>query len=77
MVLGQAMTLVAVGLGLGLAGALAAGRTIASLLYDVTPHDAATLGAVSTLLLAVALVAVWVPARRATAIEPLRALRDE
>lgn len=75
MVLIQAMAPVAAGLGCGLAASLAAGRLLSGLLYGVRTTDAATIGAVVVTLLAVALFAGLIPARRATQVDPLTALR--
>ena len=77
MVVRQGMRPVIAGLLAGLAGALAGGRLIASQLFGVTPSDPLALSAVAFLLLAVALCACWIPTRRATRIDPLRALRFE
>jgi ABC-type antimicrobial peptide transport system permease subunit len=77
MVVSQAVRLGAVGLGVGLAGALAVTRVLDTLLYGVQPHDPVTLAAVSCLLLAVMLVAAYLPARRATRVDPIIALRTE
>ncbi|HEV2349240.1 MAG TPA: ABC transporter permease [Terriglobia bacterium] len=77
LVVGQGMTLALIGLAVGLGGAFALTRFLASLLFDVRPTDAATLAAVSVGLLAVALAANYIPARRATKIDPLAALRHE
>ncbi len=74
-VLGFGVRLAAIGLAIGLAGALAATRLLASLLYGVRPTDAITFTAVSLLLLLVALFASYLPARRATRIDPIIALR--
>ena len=74
-VLGFGMSLTALGLALGIAGALAATRLVASLLYGVRPTDAVTFCAVSLLLLAVAVLASYLPARRAMQIDPASALR--
>jgi putative ABC transport system permease protein len=76
-VLRQAMAPVACGLVLGLAGALAAGRVLASLLYQVSPRDPGLLAAAAILLGTVGLAASFLPARRATGMNPLDALRDE
>jgi predicted permease len=77
LVIGRAMRPVAVGLALGIAAALAAGRVVGSLLYGVSPRDPATLAAVTAVLLAVALAASAIPARRAAALAPVEALREE
>ena len=65
----------ALGTALGLAAALAATRGLASSLFGVSATDPATLAAVTLLLLGVALVACWLPARRAAAIDPVDAIR--
>jgi predicted permease len=77
MVLRQALAPVALGLVLGLAGAFAAGRVLASLLYQVSPRDPELLAAAALLLGAVGLAASFLPARRAVGMNPLDALRDE
>ena len=77
MILGQALRTVLIGLALGLAAALALGRSIAGLLYNVSPANPATLAAVSAILVGVAMLASYLPARRATTIDPLDALRSE
>ena len=77
MVLGQALPLVAIGVGAGLAGAVALSRVLASLLFKLSPTDPGTLGAVAALLAAVALLASYLPALRATRLDPLAALRSE
>jgi putative ABC transport system permease protein len=64
-----------VGLALGLAGALAATRLMSSLLFGVSATDPATLGLVSAMVAGVAALACWVPARRATKVDPMVALR--
>jgi putative ABC transport system permease protein len=71
----QAVTLAAGGLGLGLLLALAASRLIERLLFGVEPQDPVTYLAVAALLLAIALVASYLPARRASRIDPIAALR--
>ena len=77
LVLGQGMTLIAIGIGIGLIGAIAAGRALMSLLYNVGAIDAgAVITAVISLVL-VALIACCVPARRATRVDPIIALRTE
>ncbi len=77
LVLGQGLALVSLGLGLGLLGALAAGRALASLLYNVGAIDLAALGTALLSLAIVALLACFFPARRATQVDPMVALREE
>jgi ABC-type antimicrobial peptide transport system permease subunit len=77
MVVRQGMGIVAVALGLGVLGALAGGRLLASLLFGVSPADPVTYTTVVGVLLVVALVACWVPARRASGVDPAEALRAE
>ncbi len=77
LVLGQAMTLTAIGLGLGLAASLGLTRFMAGMLYEVSPTDITTLAAVSVFLAGVALLASYMPAVRATGFDPLRNLRAE
>ncbi len=73
----QGMTLAGAGIVAGLAGALVLTRVMASLLFGVSATDTATFLAVTVALAAVALLASYVPARRATGLDPLAALRDE
>ena len=77
MILGRAVLLVIAGVGLGLGMAVATGRALAGLLFELTPTDPVTLGGVCALLAAIALLASYVPARRATRIDPVVALRAE
>jgi putative ABC transport system permease protein len=77
MVIREGMRLVAIGVVIGLAAALVLSRGIATLLYGVSPTDPMTLGGTTVLLLAVALLACYLPARRATKIDPLAALRAQ
>jgi len=77
MVLGHAAGLALVGVLVGLAGALALSRAIRSLLFELSPTDPLTLGSMAVLLGAVALLASYLPARRATRVDPLIALRSE
>lgn len=71
------VTLAAVGIAIGLAASLAATRLLGAMLYDVKPGDPITLIAVTLLLMLVALAACYIPARRATRVDPLVALRHE
>jgi len=77
MVLRQGLVLALVGLSFGLAGAFAVTRLLTSVLYGVSPTDPLTFGSVSLLLLAITLLASYLPARRAAAVQPLEALRHE
>jgi len=77
MVFGEALGLTAIGVALGLAGALAVTQLLAHLLFGVTPHDPWTFAAVSAGLAAVAVAAAVVPATRAARVDPLAALRSE
>jgi putative ABC transport system permease protein len=76
-VLRQGVIIVAVGIVVGLAGALTTGRLIQGLLFGVAPSDPMTLTLVPLLLAAVTLVASWLPARRATRIDPATVLRQD
>ena len=75
--LGRGLLLVGIGLGLGLLGALGAGRALTSLLYDVGTLDPIAFSAAILALSGVALLACWFPARRATRVDPIVALRYE
>jgi predicted permease len=77
LVVGQGFKFALIGLGIGLAGALALTRYLSSQLYGVKPNDPLTFVVVSLLLLAVALLAAYIPARRATKVAPMEALRYE
>jgi len=77
MVLGHGLRLVAIGVVLGLVGALALTRFLAGQLYGVRPTDPLTFIAVTALLALVALAAAWLPAQRAARVDPMIALRAE
>jgi putative ABC transport system permease protein len=76
-VVGRAMILMAIGLGLGLAGAFGLTRLLRAQLFEIKPTDPITYAAVSLLLAAVGLAAAYIPARRAMRIDPNQALRCE
>jgi putative ABC transport system permease protein len=76
-VLIQGMRLALLGIGIGLVAALAVTRLMRNLLYEIHPNDPATLVTVSVLLAAVAVIAIFIPARRATKVDPTVALRYE
>ena len=75
MVVAEGMRIALAGVALGVAGALALTRVLAGFLFALTPTDLPTFLSVSLLLLAAALLAVWLPARRATRVDPITALR--
>jgi putative ABC transport system permease protein len=77
MVVRQGMTLTAIGLVIGAGAALAATRAMAGLLFGVGASDPATYVALALVLAAVALLACWLPARRAARVDPMVALRSE
>jgi len=77
MVMRQGLTLVVIGAGIGLVGALAVSRLLTSVLYGNGANDPLTFVGVPLVLIAVATVATWLPARRAAATDPLTALRME
>jgi putative ABC transport system permease protein len=77
MVLRQGLRLTLLGVGFGLAASFGATRLLASQLFDITPTDPVTFVAAPILLLTVALLACLVPARRATNVDPLIAIRQE
>ncbi len=77
MVLRQSIGIVAVGLSIGLAAAFAGTHAIANLIVGIKPTDPITFITVIVLLSAIAMLACWIPARRATRVSPLTALRYE
>ncbi len=76
LVLGRGLILSSIGLVLGMSGALGLTRFLESLLYGVEARDTATMVAVGVILAVVAVAACWVPARRASIIDPMVALRS-
>ena len=77
MVLRESLILVSIGVAIGLAGAWAAGRLITSLLFGVTPMDPITIGAAVLVMVSVCALASYLPARRASRVNPMVALRHE
>jgi len=77
LVVRQGMTPVLIGLGLGLVATIAAGRLIAAQLYQVSPHNPLLIAATAAGLAVAALLACLIPARRATLVDPIQALRTE
>ena len=77
LMLGQGLKLAALGLVLGLLASLGAARLMGSVLYNVSPYDPLSLAAVSLVLVAIGLIASWLPSHRATRVNPVEALRAE
>jgi putative ABC transport system permease protein len=77
MILSQGLRTIFIGVAIGIAGSLALTRTVASLLFGITATDPLTFGGVTVLLVGTALLACYIPARRATHIDPMIALRYE
>ena len=76
MILREGLAIVAIGCAIGLAAALACGRLIAGFLFQTAPNDFVTLAGISLLLTSATLLATYLPARRATRIDPMAALRE-
>jgi ABC-type antimicrobial peptide transport system permease subunit len=77
LILGQGLRMSLAGVGLGTLAALGLSRLLGGLLHEVRPHDPLTFALVPVLLTAIALVASYIPARRATLVDPTSALRSE
>jgi putative ABC transport system permease protein len=73
----RGLILTAIGVAIGMAAAWAAARVLSTQLYEITPHDPWSFTAVPVTLLAIALLASWLPARRALSVDPASALRTE
>ena len=77
MVAGRALKLAGIGVLAGVLGCIALRQVLAATLFGIGPNDPVTLGGAIAVLLAAALVAAWIPARRATRVDPMAALREE
>ena len=77
LILGQGLRLAVVGVALGIVAAIALTRLLQGLLFGISASDPLTFGVIAALLVGVALLACWIPARRATKVDPLEALRSE
>jgi ABC-type antimicrobial peptide transport system permease subunit len=77
MVLGQGLITVAIGIAIGLVGSFLLTRTMRSMLFEIGPNDPLTMVGIAVLLTLVALAASYIPARRATRVDPMIALRYE
>ena len=75
--IGEGLRLALLGIALGLAGAFALSRVLQQLLYEIKPTDPLTFTLVPVMLIGVALLACWLPARRAAKVDPMEALRYE
>jgi putative ABC transport system permease protein len=77
MIVGEGFRTIAGGVAVGMVAALMLTRTVASMLYGITATDPATFAAVTVVLVGAALLACYIPARRATRVDPMVALRSE
>jgi ABC-type lipoprotein release transport system permease subunit len=77
LVIGRSLLPIGLGLAIGTAGALAASRLLGTLLYEVKPNDPAVLGGIVAMLGGAALLASFIPARRAAAVDPIVVLRHD
>jgi ABC-type antimicrobial peptide transport system permease subunit len=77
MIAGRALGLAGIGVIAGTLGCLAVRRVLSTLIFGIGPSDPVTIAAAIAVLLAVALAAAWIPARRAARVDPMAALRDE
>ena len=77
LILGQGLRQLAIGLGIGLALAFLLGRGLAVMLYEVSPTDPVVIGGILVILLAAGMTACYFPARRATRVDPLEAMRTD
>jgi ABC-type antimicrobial peptide transport system permease subunit len=77
MFLRESLTLLLIGVALGLPVAIAITRFVASMLFGLGPQDPASIGAALTVLIVAAMAASYLPARRAAAVDPIQALREE
>ena len=77
MVVGRGMALAGAGMTIGLAGALGLTRLLSAILFDIKPNDPLTFGEVAALLALISLAACWIPAHRATRVDPMQVLRYE
>jgi len=77
LILGQGLRQIAASLGFGLLLSLAVGKALSAMLYQVSPFDPLVLGCAGSILAAFAVLATWIPARRATRVDPCIVLRSE